>query len=78
MGGISAAMQETLGQAYGQRRAVPAYTPRPAATSGSGWAGVESAVNGLRGDMAGIGIYLDGNVLVGHTATRMDKALAVV
>ena len=78
MAGVGSMMTDALGQAYGQRRTVPAYTPRPAASGGSGWAGVESAINGLRGDMGQIGIYLDGNALVGHTVTRMDKALAVV
>lgn len=77
VGGISAALQDSLSNAYGQRRPMPAYAPRTAAPGGSGWADVESAVNGLRGDMGHLGIYLDGNKLVGGIAARMDRALVV-
>ena len=73
LNGITAGMQATVSATYGG----PTTPPRAAAPASGGWAEVTDAIGGLRGDMGHLGVYLDGNKLVGGIATRMDRALVM-
>ena len=71
--GITGTMQASVSARYG----APAMPARQAAPAAGGWSEVASAIGGLRGDMGHMGIYLDGNTLVGGISARMDRALVV-
>jgi phage-related protein len=72
--GVTGSMQAAVSATY----SVPAtQQARPAAPVAGGWSEVTEAIGGLRGDMGHLGIYLDGNALVGGISARMDRALVM-
>ena len=73
LAGVTSAMQATVSATYSAQAPVAS----PAAPTGTGWAEVTDAIGGLRGDMGSMGIYLDGNKLVGGISARMDRALVM-
>lgn len=74
LAGVTGSMQAAVSATYGAQ----APAQRPAAPVGTGWSEVASAIGGLRGDMGSLGVYLDGNKLVGGISTRMDRALVMI
>ena len=72
--GVTGSMQAAVSATYS---APATQQAQPAAPVAGGWSEVTEAIGGLRGDMGHLGIYLDGNALVGGISARMDRALAV-
>ena len=72
--GVTGSMQAAVSATYS---APATQQARPAAPVAGGWSEVTEAIGGLRGDMGHLGIYLDGNALVGGISARMDRALVM-
>lgn len=73
LAGVTGSMQAAVSATY----SAPATQARPSAPVAGGWSEVTEAIGGLRGDMGHLGIYLDGNKLVGGISARMDRALVM-
>jgi len=74
LAGVTGSMQAAVSATYS---APATQQARPAAPVAGGWSEVTEAIGGLRGDMGHLGIYLDGNALVGGISARMDRALVM-